>query len=158
MNHRDLCREAARWLLDQSRIDLVSFEIGWKNSVFDAMGITLPSKNIVDPRICVIEVKRTRTDLLADLRVKKMLKYEPHASHCYLALGPEFDKSILKELPTLGLPAHWGVILFQGSEFKSIRAAHSIRKVTQSELTTLTKKIALSYMHRILSYNSPMEI
>lgn len=158
MNHRELCREASRWLLDQTRIDLVSFEIGWKNSVFDAVGITLPNKNVVEPRICIIEVKRTRTDLLADLRAKKMLKYEPHASHCYLALGPDFNTSILQELPALGLPPHWGVILFQGSEFKSIRAARSIRKVTQSELSTLTKKIALSYMHRVLSYNSPMEV
>jgi len=158
MKHRELCEEAAKWLLKQNKINLVSFELGWSNGVFDAIGITLPDKNVIDPRICIIEVKRTRADLLQDLNNKKMLKYEKHGTHVYLALGPEFSSSILDELPKLGLPNHWGVPLFTKEGFISIRNAKVIKKASQTELNRLTKKIALSYMYRVLSPHSPLEL
>lgn len=158
MKHRDLCEAAACWLLKQNKIDLTCFEMKWSNGVFDAIGISLPDKNVIDPRVCIVEVKRTRADLLQDLNNKKMLKYEKHGTHMYLALGPDFKDTILNELPKLGLPNHWGVLIYQGNEFISIRSAKAINKTTQTILVRLLKKIALSYMYRVLNTSSPMEI
>lgn len=75
------------------------------------------------PRIAIAEVKRTRSDLLADLRAGKLLRYAEVATHLYLAgtddaLGlaagerPTRERTarLLAELGEHGLPRTWGVL------------------------------------------------
>lgn len=75
------------------------------------------------PRIAIAEVKRTRPDLLADLRAGKLLRYAEVATHLYLAATDEALGLAAGERPTrertarlvadlgeLGLPRGWGVL------------------------------------------------
>lgn len=178
-NHRQLCKSVAEWLLDQNAIQLVSWELGLDVGVVDAIGITTKTKKHKTPRVVIAEVKRTRSDLLSDLRRKKMHGYEPRATHCYLAATLEayvppsklkkadlrnksqFDQWILSDLASKGLPTHWGVLI--GTPYgdrvywRCLRSAIKTQTaVTTQTLGALTKKIALSYMYRILSNKSPM--
>lgn len=70
-----------------------------------------------EPRVVVVECKRTRSDLLGDLRAKKMLRYEASATHCYLALTdevlstfPKVPSALKSRLVELGLPRTWGIL------------------------------------------------
>lgn len=72
------------------------------------------------PRVTVMEVKRTRSDLLADLRAGKMLAYEQTGQACYLAataeaLKGDTVKAILADLTARGLPTGWGVVRLSSS-------------------------------------------
>lgn len=82
-----------------------------------------PELRLPRPRIAIAEVKRTRSDLLADLRAGKLLRYAEVATHLYLAatdeaLGlaagerPTRERTarVLTELGELGLPKGWGVL------------------------------------------------
>lgn len=75
----------------------------------DVLAISRPE--IRRPRIAIAEIKVSRSDLLADLRARKMLRYQVQATHVYLALGPEIapttDDAIEAASP---LPPHWGVL------------------------------------------------
>ena len=163
--HRQLCKIAARWLLDQSRIDLVTWELKYQRGVYDVMGLTSKPR-AQEKKLVAIEVKRTRADLLQDLRKKKMLKYERRATHCYLAATSEAlrtdkfsNRELLKDLKTKGLPIHWGVLLLPTSGTsvpKVIRGARRHKTVRQQTLRTLTRRIARSFMYRVLSDTSPM--
>lgn len=59
------------------------------------------------PRIAIAEIKVSLSDLRGDLRKGKMLRYEPQATHLYLA-GPE---KVIEQAPDLGLPAWWGLMV-----------------------------------------------
>lgn len=86
------------------------------------------------PRIAVCEVKRTRSDLLADLRERKLLRYGEVATHLYLAATDEAlgikpgdrptrerTDQVLRELAELGLPKSWGVLRLTVWERKAHR-------------------------------------
>lgn len=59
----------------------------------------------------IIECKVSASDLRADLRARKMLKYAPLANRCAVALSPGVLASVggLAGLGLLGLPESWGV-------------------------------------------------
>lgn len=164
-NHRQLCKLAAQWLLDQYYIDLVSWELKYVGGVYDVLGLS--SKDTYkEKKLVAIEVKRTRADLLQDLRRKKMLRYQRRATHCYLAGTPEAlragrlsNREVINDLRKKGLPVHWGVLLLptQGSgPIKVLRGARRHKHVRQKTLRDLTRQIARSFMYRVLSDTSPM--
>ncbi len=91
----------------------------------DVLALTLPGwkpeLNRTRPRIAIVEVKVTRSDLLSDLRAGKLLKYEPQATHVYLALANramlrpyQYTRPSLEEwaddLRDRGLPDYWGLV------------------------------------------------
>lgn len=59
----------------------------------------------------VIECKVSVADLRADLRARKMLKYEPLVNRCAVALSPGVLEAVggLAGLGLMGLPESWGV-------------------------------------------------
>lgn len=100
-SHFDLCLCGVRWAMNGSW-DVAAPEVHLDTAVADVL--------LVDAnRVGIIEVKRTRSDLLSDLRAKKMLKYTSRTTHLWLLLGPEIDISVAK-LTELGLPTHWGIL------------------------------------------------
>lgn len=155
--HRDLCVIAAQWLLKQKWCDLVSWEMQLgrrKNGIADAIGVS-SSPRAKTRRVSIIEVKRTRSDLLQDLRKKKLLKYEKSASHCYLAATPEayrhsLKKDILADLKERGLPGHWGILIFKNGEVRVLRQARSIHTPRQQTINAIVRKIAKSFCYRVL--------
>ena len=177
LSHRDYCHSVAKWLLQQQAIQLTSWELGLDVGTVDVIGITTKVKKY-DAKLVIVEVKRSRADLLQDLKRKKMLGYEKRASHCYLAvtqdcvwtpgelaagehLKPTAAKSIVKFLQDKGLPTYWGVLLYSpngaGSDWVCVRQARrTSTRITSATLEAITKKIALSFMYRILSPNSPI--
>ena len=163
--HRDYCKQTAFWLLEQSGIDLVSWELKYVRGVYDVIGVTSKEYARVK-KLVAIEVKRTRSDLLQDLRKRKMLKYEARATHCYLAATPEALRlhklttpEALADLKTRGLPTYWGVLVLTNNPLKPIRVLRGARKhksVQSSTIRTLTRKIGRSWMYRIMSPCSPV--
>lgn len=107
--HFDLCIDVLRWAVRQGWCDVAAPEVDLDGAVADVLALG-------DGQIRIIEVKRTRADLLADLRARKMVrKYPPRSTHCALALGPDVidgrsSREVLAELEALGLPASWGVL------------------------------------------------
>lgn len=68
----------------------------------------------VAPTIAVCEVKRTRSDWLADARAQKLRRYEPAATECWLLVAPDVAggyPGTVERLAEDGLPATWGVLL-----------------------------------------------
>lgn len=160
MTHRDLCIEVGRWFLGQPWCQLIGWELKYNYGFADVVALTLRDK---DPnrRICVAEVKRTRSDLLQDLNKGKLLKYEQGTTHCYLAATSEalrLDKisedACLADLTKLGLPKSWGVLVI-GQEVRSIRSARSINKPNSLRARALCKRIARSHMYRMLNGTDP---
>lgn len=167
-----------------------------KASVYDAVGLTIqalhagrlgyrearvkresaaaarrgiaPAKvpNVTLPRLQIIEVKRTRADLLGDLRAGKMLKYERLASHCVLAGSADAfgvkpheaaTPRILDDLASRGLPKHWGVARFYGSSLMMIRNPRRLATViTPEDRDAVVSRIARSMVYRVLG-GGPME-
>lgn len=114
-------------------------------------------------RVSVVECKRTRSDLLSDLRVLKMLKYEGVASHCYLCCHPDAfckvegritlsanKKMILEDLSQKGLPKHWGVLVCgdRSGEVYSFRNAKKIQERDEVNVRVMADHIARSWMFR----------
>jgi hypothetical protein len=152
--HRDLCWIALSWLLQQQGLDLGCVEIEFSGGFVDALAVST-RKAKAPYRIAVAEVKRTRPDLLQDLRASKMLKYEKSSTHCYLAATPEAlgnlqDKEALEDLALRGLPPHWGVLVISGKACRSIRRAQRHKTLTYRSVISVTRKIAVSYMYRTL--------
>lgn len=120
-------------------------------------------------RVGVVEVKRTREDLLQDLRAGKLLRYEPYASQTWLAgtsaalrLEGRTAEEVLEELGERGLPATWGVLLLpttktrngllpSGTSVTSLRGARHRRDVPEPELRLRTVEVARSLSYRTLS-------
>ncbi len=158
MTHRDLCILVARYFIDQPWCSLTGWEITYNRGFADVIAISLKDKGLTQ-RICVAEVKRTRADLLCDLKKQKMLKYEKGSTHCYLAATPEAlrlnkitEKECLEELTKLGLPNLWGVLVI-GAPIRCIRSPRKINDFNILRNRALTKSIARSHMYRILNDN-----
>ncbi len=126
------------------------------------------------PRVTVIEVKRTRTDLRRDLRAGKMLAYEQTGQACYLAatteaLGDLTTKgdrdAALADLADRGLPKSWGVVhLHVGSwgqgavQFGDdwwrgfvLRPVRGAREASAGELARAHRWITRSLSHRVVA-------
>ena len=154
LTHRDLCKIAANWLLAQSWCKLVAWEITYNRGFADAIGVSKCIRN--NTKIAVCEVKRTRADLLADLRKLKLLKYERGSTHCYLAitrecLGNNSPKEFLADLGERGLPRHWGILLLPSTIGRlptCVRRARRLRPANATRLRLLTEKIAVQHMYR----------
>lgn len=161
-SHRDLCVLAASWLLSQPWCDLTCWEMRYRKGVVDAIGIS-SSMRAKDRRVVAVEVKRTRADLLQDLRAQKLLKYERGSSHCYLAATPEalcLDKGkahVLKDLTTKGLPKHWGILVL-GEKPYVLRNPRRINTIQPATIAALNRKIAKSFCYRVLGdrFNSKL--
>lgn len=152
MTHRDLCKLVAQWLLKQPSINLVIDEITFGTGIADVLGISTKA-SVKNKRIAICEVKRSRADLLADLRSQKMLKYEYTSTHCYLAataeaLGKGTPTEILQNLTEKGLPPYWGVLFIEGSNIVVLRNPRSKQKANSRSLEMLCKRIARAYMYR----------
>lgn len=154
--HRDLCVTVVRYLLENPIYGLAGWELRYNRGYADCLAITLKDK-ATNPRITVVEVKRTRSDLLADLRAKKLLKYEQGSTHCYLACTPEclrLDRQpinqALEELTKLGLPTKWGILIIKGDSVTSVRNAYSIGPFNKTRCRALIKKLGRSAMFRSL--------
>lgn len=165
-SHRDLCRLTASWILDKPGIDLSCYEMKWDKGMVDVIGLS-SSERCRNKRLIVVEVKRTRADLLQDLRKKKLRKYESKATHCYLAATAEALQycnvnrtKVINDLRKKGLPVKWGVILLPSKPGKQkprvIYNPTKMRPAHARTLKSLIRKIARSYMYRVLSDTSPM--
>lgn len=133
-----------------------------------------PSK--IRPRIVVAEVKRTRNDLLRDLRDRKMQGYEgTGATHLYLgataeAIGAEQPgPEQVDDLRARGLPDRWGVLFLRPIDRKrrdggydsfvsvsSVRPARAVRGLDERLRDALVEVVARSYSYRVLG-DSPLD-
>lgn len=143
LTHLELCQAVTAWALSLSWCDVAAWEVGFGTGIADVVALSDAELEAVNadrlarwelrrvgprpfprPRIAVFEVKRTRPDLLSDLRARKMHGYQEGASHCYLAATPaalllEGRDRYLKvsiataiaDLHARGLPEAWGVLL-----------------------------------------------
>jgi len=99
-------------------------------------------KRLAGPSLVVIaECKRTRSDLLADLRAQKLRRYEAAASHCWLVANAEVVRgdaaeisrwqkdrdAAVAQLEADGLPAAWGIAIVGGAWADGVRRVFSIR-------------------------------
>lgn len=164
-DHRTLCRIMAWWFSKQPWCDIYCWELAYNDGFVDAIGITSVLSKDSQPKIAIAEVKRTRADLLADIRSKKMFKYMANTTHCYLAgtaealLWNDGDHSVVETLSNLGLPSTWGVLLLPTKGWKlpiSIRPAISQGKVTIDLQNRLAARVAVSLSGRIIDKNSPI--
>jgi Holliday junction resolvase-like predicted endonuclease len=163
-SHRTLCQIAAKWLL-KNGCDIVSWELAYNDGFVDAIGLSHPKKE--KGKIAAIEVKRTRSDLLADIGRGKFLKYEHGSTHCYIAGTPQAlgwkkgeEKALLKDLTERGVPAYWGILLLPPHGWrkpKVLRPARSFGKIIPGLQVDLAIRIASSFAHRLLSKSSPLE-
>lgn len=156
VSHRDLCWAACRWALQQRWSDAAAVEVGTvKHGVADVLATGKPDKA---PKLVIFEVKRTRSDLLADLRAGKMEKYGELASHCYLLvheaclLGDRRDGA--EELAALGVPDGWGILLSTGERRdklypQSLRTARPLQKVSSALVEVFTRSLARSLTWRL---------
>lgn len=196
--HRAGCHAAARWALRQTWCDLAVVEISAGAGQLDVLALTTTLREderaralerweqgrerarnlgyrysaskprVPRPTVAAIEVKVSRSDMLADLRARKLLKYEPIATRCYLAahrdcwLDPKLkDKARVQELRELGLPDHWGVVLLRdwtrrngapGWNARCIRPARDYGNTTTRERRDrLTIQAAISMCWRQLT-------
>lgn len=200
--HRDLARGVARWLLNQSHTDAVCWELGGRQvegghlgggGQLDAVGLStvahldkhramakhrnslLPGGRGKGPKpwIRAVEVKRTRPDLLQDLRAGKLLRYECQATHCYLAATAEaLGDDGPEQLTARGLPRTWGVLKLKPMilvptrwrkterRHVAVEVVRSPRRlptqVTDEHLHELAADIARSMAWRLLKPDSPM--
>ena len=130
----------------------------------DVIGFSRPQSP--RPRVCIAEIKVSRSDLLADLRKRKMLRYESQATHCYLAVtaavvGRRTLDDLLAELPRLGLPVQWGLLDIRGQhDVRSVSAARPLRArgldVTDERLRELAWRVARSCSYRLSSMTIDM--
>lgn len=156
VTHRELCVTTVRYLLENPIYGLAGWELRYNRGFADALAVTIKDR-ASNPRITCVEVKRTRADMLADLKARKMLKYEKGSTHCYLACTPEclrLDRQpiaqAIEELTELGLPTKWGILIIRGDVVTSIRNAYSIGPYNKTRARALIKKLARSNMFRAL--------
>lgn len=209
VTHRQLQHAATKWLLKQAWCDLAGWEIdsldavgvqtlGWqlvrevqrdmqirnRQDAADAGRSYLPQvRRYPSPRVQIVEVKRTRSDLLQDLKRGKMLTYEPRATHCVLAVTDEAmlhkghpnswtkDEQVryFNALADLGLPVSWGICRFK---LWTTREGHPaietvcLRRPRATPLREglvlgdyrqrITESIARSLVYRVLNPGSPV--
>jgi hypothetical protein len=156
-SHRQLTKIMAAWLLKSQSIDLVCWEMAYNTGIVDCIGIS--SKiSTRKTKIIAVEVKRTRADLLQDLRKQKMLKYEPNSTHCILAISHKVFKSndkkdIKTELKELGLPNSWGIVILPSNRYFEpymIKRPKTLGQATSQGIHKLTRQIARSFCNKSL--------
>lgn len=166
LSHRELCLSVAYWLRRQRWCDLVSWELAYNDGFVDVIGMSSPLKES-KTKIVAVEVKRTKADLVQDLKKGKLLKYESNSTHCYLAatreaLGIKYAKeapTAIKHLVELGLPRHWGILLLPTkgrARPKVLRSSRQIGKPLPGVPEELAIKMAISFSNRILNKKSPL--
>lgn len=112
------------------------------------------------PTIAAVEVKRTRSDLLQDLRAGKMLQYQQVGNVCYLAATREAlgfergSKTVLADLTEKGLPTTWGVVLLDDEPY-SIRNGRRQRVPDPAEVRLWRGRLARSLSYRVCA-DGPM--
>lgn len=134
------------------------------------LGTLLPPQR-QPPRVGIVEAKATRSDLLADLRAKKMHKYAEAASRVWVACTIEalrlpldrgFDRAErLAAVAGLDLPPGYGVLLVRrrtavganGARSPSpvvevVRPARTQREMTDDECLGWVHRIARALTHR----------
>jgi hypothetical protein len=163
ITHRDLSWAVCGWMLNASWCSAATIEIGTlKHGNADVMALGKPDKA---PKFVIGEVKRYRSDLLADLRAGKMLKYGKLASHCYLALCNDCmageSAGIIGELTRLGLPERWGVLWVSetrtgGLHVSSLRTAKKLQSVPGSLIEVYTRTFARSLTWRLQRVESEL--
>jgi len=160
ITHRTLCHQIAKYLYGYYWCDIVGYEVAYNKGFADVLGITIRSR-IARPRIVVVEVKRTRADLLQDLRKRKLLKYERNSTHCYLAGTAEAlntrqlrtNRAVIQDLRALGLPDNWGILHITKSsknDCKVIRDAQPMSLPSPKRLEDLTIQINRSLLSRLI--------
>lgn len=154
MSHRELCLIVAKYFLSQPWCDIAGWELRYNRGFADVLAV---GKDKVPLKICVAEVKRTRGDLLADLNVGKLLRYERGTTHCYLAATPEAlrlgkltEDEVINDLTKLGLPQSWGILVIENDKVRSIRSVTRIDPGNRIRLRSLIRKLARSNMYRSL--------
>jgi hypothetical protein len=108
-------------------------------------------------QIVVVECKRTRSDLLADLRAGKLRRYEAAATECYLlatmpALGIDAYMGLTdaeRDHAAPGLPGEWGILTVspRGGVYP-IRNAERIREPDEWEIQAWADRMLASYTFR----------
>jgi hypothetical protein len=165
-SHRRLCEIVAKWSLKQKIYDICSWELQWNNGFVDVIALTSPLKS--NGRITSIEIKRTHSDLIADVTKGKLLKYELGSTHCYLAGTKEAfnitnttsKKEVINKLTEMGVPKYWGLLLLPtkgNAKPKMFRPARQFGKLLPNIQLDLTIQIAKSFAHRILNKHSPIQ-
>lgn len=173
LTHDDLCLHGLGWATSQSWTRLAAHEVAldvprWWYLERLRPGRRVRARGRADviavgqDRIAIIEVKRTRADLLSDLRSGKMIDCYGWATHCYLLLGPAVADTSRDELTELGLPRSWGVLRVRhertvdprfGRESDGVRSTRSARRqrdVRDGELEKLGQAIGRSLSWRVL--------
>jgi len=166
--HRNYCKLAASYMRKQPWCDCVTYEMRYgRRGVVDAIGIrsnkTGRSPATAKRRIQAVEVKVSRSDLLQDLRNKKMLKYEKGSSHCVLAIHPDCfaqgatKKDMLAELTKLGLPKYWGVWLLPRrlnvNAVSPLRRATALLSISEARSNYILIRMARSLSARVMDKN-----
>ncbi len=157
-SHRDLCELTGMFFLRQHWCQLMTWETRFSAGMVDVLAVSTRQKR---PRVATVEVKRTRSDLISDLRRKKMLKYEKQASHCYLAATAEALKldswtktKVLRDLAVKGLPGYWGILVLptQAGDRSPyfLRNPRQIKPAHPRTIQAAIKRIAISMMWRTL--------
>ena len=123
-------------------------------------------------RLAVVEVKRTRSDLLRDFGSGKALKYRERASHVYLAATPEAfgvradvelvgNRELHADLEARGVPREYGLILLrcvEGGIAKSlIRPAKALHPEPPSREVRVRwcERLARSLLYRVIEGTMP---
>lgn len=122
------------------------------------------------PMVVVAECKVSRADLVADLRERKLTRYERAASECWLWASealvltsirltvPRLDverwtpagtEAVMASLAIDGLPETWGVGVIDQDRPRVLRQA-TRRSVEPWEVVGWAGRIAASYSHRAL--------
>lgn len=157
--HRSLCIAAARWLLGRPGLDLACWELKYNRGFVDAIAVST-KRRTKNKKICIVEVKRTRSDLLQDLNKGKLLKYEKGSTHCYLAATIEAlrlntlnEKQCIEDLTSRGLPSHWGILVYSpdGNMLRSIRKVKKLRNAHKLTLQSIITRIGKSFMYKALA-------
>lgn len=152
--HRDLCYLCMDWLLGQSWSDSACVELKLGRSFADAVGVCKPRAR--PKRVTIVECKRTRSDLLQDLRKGKYRKYERNSTHCYIAGTSEafrgmLDKQIIFDLKNRKVPDYWGILkITDQGDIVCIRKARAHKTITTAQINAIVRKIARSLSYRTI--------
>lgn len=184
MTHVEACCAVAEWMRKQPWCQLATHEIAgsyarsqhealkdvrdpveWRaardawaasgGGQLDVVGLTL--KAIPRPRIAIAEVKVSRSDLLSDLRSRKMLRYESQATECAIAVtgamvGADVG-AFLSFVSDRGLPPEWGVIVVDDRAVTMVRKWRRLppprgREPTEDARQRLAVRIGVSLSYR----------
>ncbi len=106
-DHDTAAFRLAFWLLNKANHKVAGCEVSTGIGRHDVLGVQIGRRG---HRITCIEVKDSISDLRADLRAGKMLRYAAVASHCYLAFTHNVPTDGYMVARSLGLPREWGFL------------------------------------------------